>query len=85
MQGESKERKKGRDGKEREGGRERGAYYSGDEIISWCPPQSRRTKNGSELVFHKVSWTLEEASPSPARNCRIMVPGRRSDQVILTG
>lgn len=76
MQGESEERRQAGGG---------GAYYSGDEIISWCPPQSRRTKNGSELVFHKVSWTLEGASPSPARNCRIMVSGRRSDQVILTG
>lgn len=42
------------------------------EIISWCPAQPRKRKNGSELVFHKVSWTLEEASN--VRNCWIIAP-----------
>ena len=48
------------------------------EIISWCPQQPRKRKNGSGLVFHKVSWTLEEAST--VRNCRIMVPLPRATQ-----
>lgn len=62
-----------------------GSVLQRGEIISWCPPQPRRTKNGSELVFHKVSWTLEEASLSPAEKLPDNGPGRRSDQVILAG